>query len=88
MTSVERVAHYCELEPEANIRTDKSLAITAGKIEFRGVCMKYREHLDYALRSLSFVVEPGHNVGIVGRTGSGKSSILQVLFRLVEANEG
>jgi len=50
--------------------------------------MKYREHLDYAIKNLSVLVEPGHNVGIVGRTGSGKSSILQVLFRLVEANEG
>lgn len=88
MTSAERVQHYCDLESEANIKTDKNLAITDGKVEFRGLSMKYREHLDYAIKNLSVLVEPGHNVGIVGRTGSGKSSILQVLFRLVEANEG
>ena len=88
MTSAERVVHYCDLKSEANIKTDKNLTITDGKVEFRDLSMKYRQHLDYALCRLDITVKAGSKVGIVGRTGSGKSSILQVLFRLVEANKG
>jgi len=50
--------------------------------------MTYREELPPAIKNLSFKVEAGMKVGIVGRTGSGKSSILQTLFRLVDLNQG
>lgn len=50
--------------------------------------MKYRENLEPAVRNLTFEVQSGMKVGIVGRTGSGKSSILQILFRLVDSCEG
>jgi ABC-type multidrug transport system fused ATPase/permease subunit len=50
--------------------------------------MRYREDLKSSINSLSCVIQPGMKVGIVGRTGSGKSSILQVLFRLTECFEG
>jgi len=50
--------------------------------------MKYREELEPALKGLNFKVHPGMRVGIVGRTGAGKSTILQTLFRLNELNEG
>lgn len=50
--------------------------------------MRYRENLEPALKSLSVTVEPGMKIGIVGRTGAGKSSILQALFRLIELEEG
>jgi ATP-binding cassette subfamily C (CFTR/MRP) protein 1 len=50
--------------------------------------MKYREELEPSLTNVSFSVEAGHKIGIVGRTGSGKSSILQALFRLIEVTEG
>eukprot|EP00178_Gracilaria_changii_P002467 TRINITY_DN1365_c0_g1_i1.p1 TRINITY_DN1365_c0_g1~~TRINITY_DN1365_c0_g1_i1.p1 ORF type:complete len:1373 (-),score=181.48 TRINITY_DN1365_c0_g1_i1:480-4598(-) len=59
-----------------------------GKIEFKEVEMKYRDDLDPALRNVSFTVEPGEHVGIVGRTGAGKSSAIQSIFRLYELNKG
>ncbi|CAN8074321.1 unnamed protein product [Agarophyton chilense] len=59
-----------------------------GKIEFKDVEMKYREDLNPALRNVSFTVEPGEHIGIVGRTGAGKSSAIQSLFRLYELNDG
>lgn len=48
--------------------------------------MTYREQLPPAIKNLTFKVEAGMKVGIVGRTGSGKSSILQTLFRLVDVS--
>jgi len=46
--------------------------------------MRYREGLDPSLRNLKCKMDPGFKVGIVGRTGAGKSTILQVLFRMTE----
>lgn len=50
--------------------------------------MRYREGTDLVLRGVDLVVPGGTKVGIVGRTGSGKSSLYQVLFRMVEAEGG
>ena len=50
--------------------------------------MRYRENLPPSIENLSFTIQPGMKVGIVGRTGAGKSSILQILFRLCDISEG
>ena len=65
------------------LKTDK-IWPSRGHIVFSNVTMRYRETLEPSLRGLNFTVEPGMKVGIVGRTGAGKSSILQALFRLVD----
>ncbi|CEM14566.1 unnamed protein product [Vitrella brassicaformis CCMP3155] len=59
-----------------------------GCVRFDGVWLRYRPELEYALRGLSFTVRAGEKIGICGRTGAGKSSILQALFRMVELSEG
>lgn len=50
--------------------------------------MRYREGLEPSIKGLDCKIQPGMKVGIVGRTGAGKSSILQALFRLVELCDG
>lgn len=57
-------------------------------IEFKNFTMKYRKNLDPVLRDLTFRIGGGEKVGIVGRTGAGKSSIIQALFRMVVAEPG
>lgn len=59
-----------------------------GNVVFDNVEMRYREDLEPALKSVSFSVSPGEHVGIVGRTGAGKSSAIQCLFRLYELERG
>ncbi|KAJ2832538.1 Multidrug resistance-associated protein 1 [Coemansia furcata] len=48
--------------------------------------MKYGSHLDYALKNINLTINPGEKIGIVGRTGAGKSSLAKVLFRLIHEN--
>ena len=50
--------------------------------------MKYRPDLPFALRNLSFRVRPGEKVGIVGRTGAGKSTVFSSLLRILDPCEG
>ena len=57
---------------------------TQGKIEFKSVELKYRPDLPLVLKGISFSIQPGEKIGIIGRTGAGKSSIAQALFRMVE----
>lgn len=59
-----------------------------GRLEFRGVVLAYRDGLPNALDGVSLVVRPGEKVGIVGRTGSGKSTLFLALFRMVELDQG
>uniref|UniRef100_A0A3P9PC47 ATP-binding cassette sub-family C member 5 n=1 Tax=Poecilia reticulata TaxID=8081 RepID=A0A3P9PC47_POERE len=84
-TSVERINHYIK-SPEAAAPAPSWPQ--QGKISFQDVDMRYRDHLPLVLKSLSFTILPEETVGIVGRTGSGKSSLAVALFRLVELSAG
>jgi ATP-binding cassette subfamily C (CFTR/MRP) protein 1 len=90
MTCFERIAHYDSLDEEGYKRTpsNKGALATAwprtGTVVFENVSMRYRDDLPLVLKSVSFSVNSGEKVGICGRTGSGKSSLMSVLFRVVE----
>ena len=59
-----------------------------GEMVVENLSMRYRSNLDLVLKNVSFTVPAGSKVGIAGRTGSGKSSLLVALFRLVEPESG
>ncbi|MCB5952674.1 ABC transporter ATP-binding protein/permease [Enterococcus sp. BWT-B8] len=74
-----------ELIPQQN--PDASAEITLGKIEFRDVSFSY-DGKNHVLKNISFTANPGETVALVGHTGSGKSSIINVLMRFYEFYEG
>ncbi|XP_029847824.3 multidrug resistance-associated protein 5 isoform X2 [Ixodes scapularis] len=93
LTSMERIHEYCrDLREEAPQHLATSGAPpewpSKGEIVFEEVCLRYREGLPLVLRSVSFRVRGGHKVGLVGRTGAGKSSFLVSLMRLQELESG
>lgn len=59
-----------------------------GHIEFQQVILAYRSDLPNALDGVTFTIYPGEKIGIVGRTGSGKSTLFLALFRMVELTAG
>ncbi|XP_026002192.1 multidrug resistance-associated protein 5 [Astatotilapia calliptera] len=93
-TSVERINHYIKtLESEAPRQSPEAAQPAPswpqeGKITFQDVEMRYRDDLPLVLKNLSFTILPEETIGIVGRTGSGKSSLGVALFRLVELTGG
>jgi ATP-binding cassette subfamily C (CFTR/MRP) protein 4 len=94
MVCVERVTEYSKVEPEAALITgrdaDADLASwpVNGSIEVTDLSVRYRESLPLSLNSVTFSVPSGKRLGIVGRTGSGKSTLVQALFRILEAENG
>ncbi|XP_043269152.1 ATP-binding cassette sub-family C member 10 [Venturia canescens] len=88
--AVERVKQYLDNIPTESIDGDNPPYgwPSQGVVEFRDVILKYRDGLTPSLRRLSFLTRPAEKIGIVGRTGAGKSSILNCLFRLVEITAG
>ncbi|KAI0268425.1 ABC transporter [Russula aff. rugulosa BPL654] len=93
MNSVERIVYYArdlEQEPPHEIPERRPAASWPrdGKLEIKDAVLKYRPELPLVLKGLSMTVTGGEKIGIVGRTGAGKSSIMVALFRLVELVSG
>ncbi|OCH88007.1 multidrug resistance-associated ABC transporter [Obba rivulosa] len=89
--AVERVLHYTELPSEGEWETPNDPPPSwpeQGQVEFKNVELAYRPGLPLVLKGVDFSVRPGEKVGIVGRTGAGKSSLLQALFRMVDVTGG
>ncbi|KAF9779193.1 metal resistance protein YCF1 [Thelephora terrestris] len=91
IVSVERILHYVELKPEAPYEipdTEPKSWPTAGEVKFVDYATKYRPELDLVLKDINVTVNAKEKIGICGRTGSGKSSFLLALFRILEATQG
>uniref|UniRef100_A0A2I2Y584 Multidrug resistance-associated protein 1 n=1 Tax=Gorilla gorilla gorilla TaxID=9595 RepID=A0A2I2Y584_GORGO len=92
IVAVERLKEYSETEKEAPWQIQETAPPSSwpqvGRVEFRNYCLRYREDLDFVLRHISVTINGGEKVGIVGRTGAGKSSLTLGLFRINESAEG
>ncbi|XP_046996198.1 ATP-binding cassette sub-family C member 5-like isoform X2 [Schistocerca americana] len=90
--SVERINSYLrKLMPE-DFKTAKINVLpewpTKGRIEFKNVSLCYREGLPNVLMGINFIIESAEKIGIVGRTGSGKSSLVAAIYRMAELSSG
>ncbi|CAG9854241.1 unnamed protein product [Phyllotreta striolata] len=85
MTGVERIMEYTDIEKEDRTKGEKfeSWQIN-GKIQYKNVSLIYDTTKQKVLKNLNFEIKPKERVGIVGRTGAGKSSIISTLFRLYD----
>lgn len=87
MISVKRLVEYTRLEPESNVKPDYEVKMgvwpVRGKVEFKSVSVRYL-HGPRVIRNLNIEIQPKEKIGIVGRTGAGKSSLIAALFRLAE----
>ena len=92
MTSVERILDYCSLQQEQSSlkSSPPSNWPQHGRIIFNNVSISHssQPHAPLALHNISFIIEPAQKIGIVGRTGAGKSSLIQTLFRMATLVEG
>ena len=92
IVGVERIKEYSEITQEApwiypDNRPEPKWP-DSGKVEFTNYGLRYREGLELVVRDITATVRGGEKVGIVGRTGAGKSTLTVALFRLVEAAQG
>ena len=67
---------------------EKTAELTNYDIEFKNVSFKYHEHSEEVLKDISFKIKQGNQVGIIGGTGSGKSSLVNLIPRLYDVSEG
>ena len=92
MTKLERCLSYTKLISERPNSLTSDLALkdwpSKGEIVFQNFNVKYRSDTELVLKNINFQIKPGEHFGIVGRTGSGKSTITLCLFRILEAFSG
>lgn len=91
IVAVERIKEYSETKQEAAWENNAVVPVNwpeQGRIEFKDFEVRYREGLDLVLKGINFNVQGGEKVGIVGRTGAGKSSLTLALFRIIESAGG
>ena len=93
LISMERCVSYTKIPPESqrSMKNEEEVLKNwpqQGSVNFNHFNMRYRPNCEPALKDIDLVIEPGEKLGIVGRTGSGKSSLCLGMFRIVEALSG
>lgn len=91
MASSHRILEVLDTDIDLNDdnASEKDRLVTSGGIEFKNVCFRYyKKHKKNVLQNINFTAKPGEVVGIIGSTGSGKSSLVQLIPRLYDCDEG
>jgi ABC-type multidrug transport system fused ATPase/permease subunit len=92
MTSVERLKFFANIKPEEDPQFQTAVDLShwpsKGEIKANNIKVRYAPKLPLVLKGISFHIKSGSKVGIMGRTGSGKSTIFQTLFRFIELESG
>ncbi len=93
MTSVERLKFFANLPSESDVVKEKVRELANnwpmnGEVKAQNLKVRYAPHLPQVLKGVNFTIPAGTKVGIIGRTGSGKSTLFQTLFRFIELEEG
>ena len=91
MASLKRINEVLDVEIDLtdDNSVQKDLAVREGRVEFRGVSFGYgKRKNELVLHDINFTAEPGQTIGIIGSTGSGKTSLVQLIPRLYDATEG
>ena len=92
--AIERLIHYGnDIETESPHEAPLPAAAMSdwprgGQLTFKNVEMSYRPGLPTVLKGLSFDIQPGESIGLVGRSGAGKSSVMVAIYRLTELTSG
>lgn len=93
MVSVERIEQYCKIPSEAPRKCDKDDSLppswpSSGEIDFVRTKLRYRPGLPLVLKGLDIHIPARSKVGVVGRTGAGKSTLMTAVLRIVEVDSG
>ena len=91
MASSHRILEVLDTDIDLNDdnASEKDRLVTSGEIEFKNVCFRYyKKHKKNVWQNINFTAKPGEVVGIIGSTGSGKSSLVQLIPRLYDCDEG
>ena len=91
MASSHRILEVLDTDIDLNDdnASEKDRLVTSGEIEFKNVCFRYyKKHKKNVLQNINFTAKPGEVVGIIGSTGSGKSSLVQLIPRLYDCDDG
>ncbi len=86
--SQKRINEFVQLVPEIKVENDQTKIDIKGDIEFKNVTFHYPDTGIKALKNVSFKISAGQTMAIIGRTGSGKSTIANLLFRMYDIDEG
>ena len=89
LASAERIMEVIDEKIDITDENAKDIAVAKGEIEFDHVWFKYKDTAkEYVLSDVSFHIKPGQTVGIIGQTGSSKTTLVQLIPRLYDVTKG